>query len=330
MKKNVLITGVAGLLGSNFADWLIENHPEYHIVGIDNLEWGYYDNVNAKVDFHLRDCVNDIEDIFQRYNFKYVFHFAAYSAEGLSSFVRKFNYSNNIISTANVVNLCIKYDCKLIYTSSMSVYGKGIVPFSEDDVLIPFDPYANGKIACENDIKIAGEQHNLKYAIIRPHNILGIKQNLWDRYRNVVSIFMRQIKQGQPLTIYGSGLQTRAFSWCEDYFPIFLKVAENDYENPVFNCGGDEYYTIKEVAEMLIELTGHTKGIIHLEPRHEVFEAYCDHTKVKSVVGFEPKVKLPEMLTKMWDWVKVQPDRPLKYFERIELEVGLYDFWKKK
>lgn len=212
----------------------------------------------------------------------------------------------------------------------MSVYGNiNTPPFKETDPLFPYDPYANSKIACERDIIIANQQHNLKFAIIRPHNIIGKKQNLFDKYRNCVGIFMRQILNNQPITIYGDGNQRRAFSYVNDYCPIFLKVAENDYPDPIFNCGGDVDYSLNELVSLLLEVVGKpTHPIMHLEPRHEVSVAFCDHSKVKSVVGFEDKTTLKEMLTEMWEWAKAQPNREIKTFENIELTEGLYEFWK--
>lgn len=175
MKKSILITGNAGLLGANLANWILENHPEYEVVGIDNLFGGYVENVDDRVVFYKRELSFDsLTDIFDKHEFEYVFHLAAYAAEGLSPFMRKFNYSNNVLSTVNIINECIKHKVKrLIYTSSMSVYGWGLERgrvFCEDDRPEPIDPYAISKYACEMDIKVAGEQHGLDWCIIRPHN----------------------------------------------------------------------------------------------------------------------------------------------------------------
>ena len=127
MKKSVLVTGNAGLLGANLANWILENHPDYEVVGIDNLFGGYVENIDDRVIFYKRDLATDsIKDIFDKHEFEYVFHFAAYAAEGLSPFMRRFNYSNNVLSTVNIINECISHKVKrLIYTSSMSVYGWG-------------------------------------------------------------------------------------------------------------------------------------------------------------------------------------------------------------
>ena len=225
-KKYVLITGVAGLIGSRLADWIIENKPDYCVVGVDNLFGGYEENINKNVIFYNKELSSDdLSGLFEKYNFEYVFHFAAYAAEGLSPFMRMFNYSNNVLSTVNIINNCINFKTKrLIYTSSMSVYGNGKnngERFDENDTPSPIDPYAVSKYACEMDIKIAGEQHGLDWCIIRPHNIYGKSQNIWDKYRNVIGIWMNKIINNEPMLIYGDGKQVRAFSFIDDCFSVF-------------------------------------------------------------------------------------------------------------
>ena len=182
MNKSILITGVAGLLGSRLADWIIENKPEYKVVGVDDLSGGYRENVNQKVDFWEIDLVNPkhrLDLCFEENNFDYVFHFSAYAAEGLSPFIRTYNYDNNLKATARVVNECIKNNIKrLVFTSTLAIYGHGEGGiFDENQQPSPIDPYGVAKYACEMDIQIANEQHGLDYCIIRPHNVYGIKQN---------------------------------------------------------------------------------------------------------------------------------------------------------
>ena len=177
----VLITGIAGLLGSRLADWIIENKPEVEVIGIDDLSGGYLENVNPKVNFWQMNLVDHpIENCFKSHKFDYVFHFAAYAAEGLSPFIRQYNYENNLVATSRIVNECIKNDVKrLVFTSTLAVYGHGYGGvFDETQVQKPIDPYGVAKYACEMDIQIAGEQHGLDWCIIRPHNVYGRKQNI--------------------------------------------------------------------------------------------------------------------------------------------------------
>lgn len=331
--KSILITGVAGLLGSRMADWLIENHPEYTIIGIDNLFGGYIENINDKVIFYKKDLsIDNISDIFDKYNFEYVYHFAAYAAEGLSPFMRRFNYSNNVLSTVNIINECINHDIKrLIYTSSMSVYGHGKMNgdrFDENDVPNPIDPYGVSKYACEMDIRIAGEQHGLDWCIIRPHNVYGMKQNIWDKYRNVLGIWMNKIIHNEPLLIYGDGEQTRAFSYIDDnLLPFWNAAILPEASNEIINVGGIVPCTINEAAATLCKITGYNK-IEHKEQRHEVKNAVPTYQKSIDVLGYNQTIGLEEGLRRMWDWAKKQPIRKQYKWENYEITKGLYSFWK--
>jgi UDP-glucose 4-epimerase len=332
MKKDisVLITGVAGLLGSRLADWISENIQESTIVGIDDLSGGYKENINEKVIFYQKELSgSDLSEIFEKHKFDYVFHFAAYAAEGLSPFIRKYNYTNNILSTANIINECINYKVKrLVFTSSMAVYGEGNPPFSEDTKRNPIDPYGVAKAACEMDIEIAYKQHGLEYCIIRPHNVYGDKQNIWDRYRNVLGIWMYQKLNGQPFTIYGDGLQTRAFSFIDDSLPCFWNAAVlEEAKCEIINLGGIKSYSLKDSANILSKIVG-GNDIIHLEQRHEVKHAFSTYQKSVEILKFEHKVDLREGLEKMWQWAEKQPMRARKSFEKYEISEKLYYFWK--
>lgn len=333
MKKSILITGNAGLLGSRLADWILKNHPEYEVVGIDNLFGGYVENIDPKVVFYRRELSCDnLKDIFDKHEFEYVFHFAAYAAEGLSPFMRMFNDKNNMLSTDNVINECISHDVKrLIYTSSMSVYGWGVTlgkTFDESDTPAPIDPYAVSKYACEMNIKIAGEQHKLDWCIIRPHNVYGEKQNIWDKYRNVLGIWMYQTLTEQPMLIYGDGNQTRAFSYIEDCLPSFWNAAVlPEASKEIVNVGGIYGYSINEAAKILCSITGYD-NVVHKEARHEVKHAVPNPSKSIKLLGYKQKTDLEDGLRKMWDWAKEQPNRPQYKWENYEITKGIYSYWK--
>ena len=333
MKDSVLITGNAGLLGSRLANWILENHQEYEVVGIDDLSGGYIENVDKRVVFYQRDLSHDnIRDIFDKHEFKYVFHMACYAAEGLSPFMRMFNDRNNMLSTDNIINECIMHDVKrLIYTSSMSVYGRGIYEgriFDEDDRPDPIDPYAVSKYACETNIKIAGEQHGLDWCIIRPHNVYGIGQNIWDKYRNVLGIWMYQTINNQPMLIYGDGKQTRAFSYIDDILePMWNAAVFKKASKEIINLGGIAGYSINSAAETLCKITGYN-NISHEEPRHEVKHAVPNPDKSIKLLKYEQKTSLEDGLRKMWEWAKTQPNRDRMKWENYEITKGIYSYWK--
>ena len=334
MSKTILITGVAGLLGSRLADWLSTHHPEYTIVGIDDLSGGYRENVNDKVKFHPLNLITQektIQGIFEHYKPDYVFHFAAYAAEGLSPFIRAYNYDNNLKATAIIVNECIKHDVKrLVFTSTLAVYGHGYGGiFEETQVPKPIDPYGVAKYACEMDIQIAGEQHGLDWCIIRPHNVYGVKQNIWDKYRNVLGIWMFQHMNGEPMTIFGDGNQTRAFSYIDDSLePLWKSAILPEASKQIINLGGIEEYSINHANEILREIIG-SGIVIHKEARHEVKHSIPTYQKSVDILGFEHKTSLKEGLTNMWEWAQQQPKRDRFVWPTYELDKGIYSFWKK-
>ena len=331
--KTILITGVAGLLGSRLADWIIQNYPEYKVIGIDDLSGGYKKNIHSNVIFHdfnlVRDS-NQLNLIFDYYKPDYVFHFAAYAAEGLSPFIRTYNYDNNLRSTAAIVNECIKYDVKrLVFTSTLAVYGHGYGGvFDESQIPKPIDPYGVAKFACEMDIQIAGEQHGLDWCIIRPHNVYGIKQNIWDKYRNVLGIWMYQHLNGEPMTIFGDGKQSRAFSYIDDSLePLWKAATLPQASKQIINLGGIKEYTINEANEILREIIGGGE-VIYKEARHEVKHAIPTWQKSVDILDFKHETDLKKGLICMWEWAQKQPKRERFVWPYYELDKGIYSFWK--
>jgi len=328
--KKVLITGVAGLLGSRLADWISEHHPDVKIVGIDDLSGGYIENVNQNVNLFIMDMGNtSLKEVFaQRGPFDIVYHFAAYAAEGLSPFIRKHNYINNLVVTSEVINNCITYGCRrLVFTSSMAVYGHGWPPFDEGDFRNPIDPYGIAKAACEQDIEVAGHQHGLDWCIIRPHNVYGAKQNIWDSYRNFIGIAIYKGLIGDPVTIYGTGEQTRAFSYIDDSLPCLWEAGINPMASKeIINLGGIEETSILNVANIVNDLCG--CGVVFLPERHEVRHAFSTWSKSVDILGFEHKTSLTDGIHKMWDWAKQQPKRDRFVWKTYEVDAGLYPQWK--
>lgn len=329
----ILITGIAGLLGSRLADYIIENNPDVHIVGIDDMSGGYKENVNPKVELWEMNLVNgNITECFERHQFDYVYHFAAYAAEGLSPFIRTYNYQNNLVATSRIITECIKHDIKrLVFTSTLAVYGHqdGNI-FDETQVPKPIDPYGVAKYGCEMDIQIAGEQHGLDWCIIRPHNVYGVNQNIWDKYRNVLGIWMYQHMINEPMTIFGDGLQTRAFSYIDDSLEPLWKASQDERASKqIINLGGIKEYSINDANEILREVVG-GGSVKYYEGRHEVKHSVPTWQKSIDLLDFEHKTDLKEGLTKMWEWAQKQPIRERFVWPFYELDKGIYSFWKTK
>ena len=329
--KTVLITGVAGLLGANFSRYLLRQG--YNVVGIDNLSGGYRENLDEDVTFYDIDLIDAeaVNHIFEKEKPEFVYHFAAYAAEGLSPYIRTFNYTNNLVCSSNVVNACINNAVqKIIFTSSMAVYGEGNPPYTEDQPQTPEDPYGIAKYAVEMDLAQAYTQFGLNYSVIRPHNVVGIYQNIWDRYRNVIGIWIRQSMNNEPLTIFGDGTQVRAFSDISFYMKPFEQLMAS-HHGETFNIGADKYWTINDAATAVQKIAaefGNDIDIVHLEKRNEVHTAYSDHTKAKELLGFVDDTDLEATIREMYGWAEGQPNRPVEFFD-YEIEKNLYSFWKK-
>jgi UDP-glucose 4-epimerase len=330
--KKIIITGSAGMFGANFARYFLEQG--YTVMGLDNFSGGYGDFLPEHENFQFVeiDLIDSerLNKMFDDFKADTVYHFAAYAAEGLSPFIRNFNYTNNVICSMNVINACIRTSAKIVFTSSMAVYGHQQVPFIESSVPTPADPYGIAKYTVEMDLREAANQFDLRYTIIRPHNVIGLYQNIWDRYRNVIGIFINKALSGNPLTIYGDGKQTRAFSDISSCFKTFEKIGYDKFNGEIFNIGSDKFYTINEAAKVVGEVAkghGYNHDIIHLEERLEVKDAYPSHDKAKSFLNFNDKTDFPKLVESMFTWALTQPHREIKNME-YEIGNGIYSFWK--
>lgn len=325
-----LVTGGAGFMGAHLVKELLS--MGHAVVVLDDLSGGFADQVDPRATF-VEGSINDhelVDGLFVQHQFTYVYHLAAYAAEGLSHFIRRFNYQNNLIGSINLINASVRHDVKcFVFTSSIAVYGALQPPMREDMRPVPEDPYGVAKLAVELDLYAAQHMFGLNYVVFRPHNVYGEYQNLGDRYRNVVGIFMNQLMQGKPLSIFGDGSQKRAFTYVGDIVPMMARAASTPSAyGEVFNVGADKPYTVNELATLVMEAMG-TKGeLSHLEARNEVAFAFSDHSKARNVFGEVKETSLKEGLERMVPWAKATGARVSGSFGSIEIERGLPPSWK--
>lgn len=323
-----LVTGGAGFLGSHIAKRLIDKGHSVTI--LDDLSGGYERNVPDGATLITGSIVDRqlVDEIFEDGQFDYVYHCAAYAAEGLSHFVRHYNYTNNVIGSINLINASIRHNIKsFTFTSSMGTYGTQKVPYVETMKPIPEDPYGIAKYSIEQDLATAYEMFGLNYIIYRPQNIYGPQQDLSDRYRNVIGIFINQAMKNEDITVYGDGEQTRAFSYIDDVSEIMAQSYDNEsmFQN-IFNIGGNTPYTINEIAESVIKSTGSKSNIIHMPERFEVKHAYSCHDKIRQHYDLK-QTPLRQGIDVMAKWAKElgpQEFRTMKY----ELDKNIHEAWK--
>jgi UDP-glucose 4-epimerase len=331
--KEVLVTGGAGFIGSCLTNYLIEK-LNYKVVVIDDLSGGFIENINSNAKFYQVGIneMDEIEDIFKNHNFEYVYHLAAYAAEGLSHFVRHYNYQNNLIGSINLINASIKHKVSsFIFTSSIAVYGGLQSPMNETENPLPEDPYGIAKLAVERDLFTAHEMFGLNYTIFRPHNVYGIPQNIGDKYRNVIGIFMNNIMKGESLNIFGDGTQRRAFTYVEDIIPSMAKAPEiADAHNEIFNVGNDEHYSLNDLSEIVKNAMNSDAQVRHIESRNEVKVAYCSHQKFNEVFGDSSETKLEDGIAIMAKWVQARGPMQSSSFSNIEIKDNLPPLWLEK
>jgi len=329
-RPTALVTGGAGFIGANVARDLLGQG--YEVIVLDDLSGGVASNVPSGAllvqgdicDHHLVDA------LFEQYRFDYVFHLAAYAAEGLSHFIKRFNYANNLIGTINLINAAVNAGSVrcFVFTSSIAVYGAGRPPMTEDMTPAPEDPYGIAKFAAEQELRVSHEMFGLPYIIFRPHNVYGEFQNIGDRYRNVIGIFMNQSLRDEPYTVFGDGEQTRAFSYIGDVAPVIARSVQvpQAYQE-TFNVGGDAVYTVNELAAATASAMGVPLRVRHLAARVEVQDAYADHAKVRKYFDVPEPVALPDGLSRMATWVRGHGAQEPSVFGAVEVRRNLPASW---
>lgn len=327
-KQTVLVTGGAGFIGSHVARHCLDLGMD--VVVVDNLSGGFIDNVPIQCSFYKGDVIDEdfINELFIKYKFTYVYALHAYAAENLSHFIRKFNYENNLISMMNIINACVKHDVKcLVFTSSIAVMANGTPPYTENEPFRPADPYGIAKAAVEQDLHQALEMFGLNYIVFRPFNVYGPGQNIGDKYRNVIGIFMNQIMSGKALTVFGDGEQKRAFSYIDDVAPHIAVAATNEnLYNHIFYIGGSEVCSVNQLIKIIGNEFGVTPQVTHLEQRHEAKVAYALTEKAQQVFG-PAKTNIMTGIARMASWAREVGARKSQEFNNIEIRKNLPEGW---
>ena len=303
----------------------------HRVTVADDLSGGFEENVPEGARFIRADVSNrdDVARLFEEERYDFVYHLAAYAAEGLSHFIRHFNYTNNLLGSVNLINAAVESDVRcFVFTSSIAVYGAGQVPMTEEMVPQPEDPYGVAKYAVELDLVAARHMFGLNSIVFRPHNVYGEGQNIADRYRNVIGIFMNQVMHGEPMSVFGDGEQTRAFSYIGDIAPVIARSVDiPDAYNQTFNVGADTPYSVNHLSDVVAAAFGVEARRRYLPARKEVVDAYSSHSRLHAVFGRQDPVSLEEGIARMAAWARRVGPRPSSTFGAIEVARNLPPSW---
>ena len=333
-KKKVLVTGSAGFLGSHLVDALLKKN--LHVIGIDNFIGGYEDNVSKHSEFHNMDCC-DLQKLNSIMNgVEVVYHCAATAHEGLSVFspyeITKNNYLASVAVLTAAINNSIK---RIIYCSSMARYGSQKIPFTEDQIPDPIDPYGISKVAAEKVLINLCELNNIEWVIAVPHNIIGPRQKYDDPFRNVVSIMLNRMLLDKAPIIFGDGNQKRCFSYVEDCIFCLEKMLDHPNVNKqIINIGPDEeFVTINEIAKICSNITGSNLEPIYRNERpREVREATCSANKARKLLEYKTSTSLITGVEKTFEYIKKRGAKEFDYTKlNIEIKNSLTpEVWLKR
>lgn len=326
-----LVTGGAGFIGSHVVDHLLA--MGHTVIVFDDLSGGTKRNVAKQAVFIKGSITNSklLEKLFTTYTFDYVYHLAAFAAEGLSHFIRRFTYENNVIGSVNLINLAIKHKVKhFVFTSSIAVYGNNKPPMRETMTPSPVDPYGIAKYSIELDLQAAERLFGLSFTIFRPHNVYGERQNYADPYRNVIGIFINSLLANKPMPIFGDGKQKRAFSYIGDVAPhIAQSINIPQAKNQIINIGEDTPSSVLELSKIVASAFGVRPQRIFLPHRDEVVYAYSDHLKAKRIFRIKKTIAIYDGIANMAAWAKKRgPQKPKKLYT-VEVADKLPEFWGK-
>jgi len=317
----VVITGVAGFLGSHLADKFLSEGWE--VAGVDNFIGGYQDNIPQGVEFYERDLTDlDLDESFWKSDL--IVHSAALAYEGLSVFSPSLISKNIIQSSVNIATIAVKQGVKrVVYLSSMARYGdrNGEI-FEESFECNPQDPYGIAKLSSENLIRNILDTHGIDWTVIVPHNIIGARQKYDDPFRNVASIFINRMLQGKQPIIYGSGSQMRCFSFVGDVVePLYQATQRESALGQVINVGPDKgTVTIKQLAQIIAEKLDFDLDPIYMPGRpQEVPIALCSADKARELLGYEAQTSLSNGLDELIEYISDRGAKDFDYHLPIEI-----------
>lgn len=330
----IFITGIAGFLGSHLAELCLRK--KYQVAGCDILVGGDIENISGlDVEFHKSDC-SDLEKMTKiMKDVDVLCHTAAFAHEGLSNISPKLVCENNVVGSVSVFTAAIKNNVKrVVYCSSMARYGEINIPFTENSVVKPIDPYGISKVAAEDVLKVLARTYNFEYNIAIPHNIIGPKQKYDDAFRNVASIMINLILQNRRPTIYGDGEQKRCFSDIKDCIQCLDKMMfDPSIVNQTINIGPDEeFITIRELYDMIAnKLQFNEEPIYDLKRPNEVKHAFCSSEKAKKLLSYKTNTSLSDSLDQMIDFISKKGPKKFEYNYDLEIKSDIMPTtWSKK
>lgn len=306
----VIVTGGTGFIGR----WLVKKLLDegHNVTILDNLSNSSKKNIeefleNKNLEEVIIGDVRDsllINEVFKK-NFQICYHLAANINVQNSIDNPEDTFNNDTIATFKILELCKRYNTKIVFMSTCMVYDKSDnVGIDEEHKIKPASPYAGSKIAAENLVLSYWYSYNLPVVVVRPFNTFGPYQKS-NSEGGVVSIFINNKIEGKISHIYGDGLQTRDLLYVEDCANFLYKVGISDKANgEIINAGTGKDISIKELAQLIVEDTDKIIHVEHIHPQSEIKKLLCNYNRAKKLLEWEPLVSLEEGIKLTESWIK--------------------------
>jgi UDP-glucose 4-epimerase len=318
-----LVTGGAGFIGSHLTTYLLDRG--HTVVVLDDLSGGRRGNVDPRAELVVGSVAEpaDVESVFTEHQVDRIYHFAAFTAQVISHFAKRLNYDANVRGSINLINAAVRHGVStLVFASSVAVYGDLPSPMREADPAAPVDSYGLGKLTVERELEITRQYFGLNYVAFRIFNVYGERQLLADPYRNAVGIFVNQVMRGEPLSVYGSGDQVRAFTYVSDIIPVMADAPDVPVATgQIFNVGSTRLSSLNDLAEAVRIAMGVPRyPIAHVPARDEVSVVYTDTARAREVFGDWADTALSDGLARTVKWATELGPQELSTW--IDLELG--------
>jgi len=304
-----LVTGCAGFIGSHLTERLLREG--YKVIGIDCFTDYYAREIkernieNALNEKNFKLIGEDILEMNEYPEVDYVFHEAA-QAGVRASWGKSFEIytRNNIEATQKLLEFYKDREIKkFVYASSSSVYGDAELPMREDSLLKPVSPYGVTKLAGENLCYLYWRNYNVPTVSLRYFTVYGPRQ----RPDMAIHRFVTAILNGEEITVFGDGTQTRDFTFIDDVVEANILAGNSEIEGGVFNVGGGSRISVNKLIKLLEEIIGKEARIRHIEKQKgDVWDTLADTTKISNELNWEPEVKIEEGLKMFVEWYKKQ------------------------
>lgn len=295
-----VVTGGAGFIGSHAVDALLARGDEVHV--LDNLATGRRENVAAGAVFHEGD-IRSPDEAFDAARPDVVFHLAAQADVGTSVARPDYDADVNVLGTLRVLEAARRHGAQVVFSSTGgAIYGECERPAREDDERRPLSPYGTSKLAGEEYLQTWNRLHGTRHVVLRFANVFGPRQ-LAKLEGGVVAIFTDRLRDGEPVTIFGDGEQTRDFVYVADVVAALLAAAGHD--GGVFNVGTGVETSVNGLYETCRRVAGKGADPTYDEPRAgDLLRSVLDVSRTERELGWRARRSLEDGLRETWEWAQ--------------------------